>query len=314
MRNILIIILLHSVICHISAQTKKVKTSVPDVQECIISPYKLVFFDDFDGASLDTSKWYTYYPYGPPSAPDSCSFCRTHVTANIYKDENVSIKNGLLLLKSDKIASAWFGQEYQYTSGLVYSKQKFTTYGKYEMRCKLPKGKQQWPAFWVFGWNTEIDFFEFICKGTKKIEFSLHKWSSQNCPNNNPTKGAPCYSSVSGIVDFGIDFSEDFHTFTVEYEPYMIKYYIDGIMVRYIPKYYDMKGNPINSCRIKPGEYLVEPAFPFFGEPVHVIANQSVCRKHKEKKPIFPNVKEIDYIRVYQKEIQEDLKLSYDRK
>jgi hypothetical protein len=87
----------------------------------------------------------------------------------------------------------------------------------------------------------------------------------------------------------------------------MIKYYIDDIMVRYVPKYYDLKGRPVNTCNIKPGEYLMEPSFPNYGEPVQVIANQSQCRKHKEKKPVYPNYMEIDYIRVYQKEIQSGL-------
>jgi hypothetical protein len=39
-----------------------------------------------------------------------------------------------------------------------------------------------------------------------------------------------------------------------------------------------------------------------------VIAGESICRKHKEKKPIFPNFMEIDYIRVFQKNVQDGLK------
>lgn len=62
----------------------------------------------------------------------------------------------------------------------------------------------------------------------------------------------------------------------------MIKYYIDDIMMVY-PKYYDIKGNPVNSCKIPQGVYLTEPAFPNYGEPVQVIAGQSICHKHKEK-------------------------------
>ncbi len=307
MRYILTIIVFHTFLIGGSTQAKKIKIKVEKQQECVVEPYQLVFNDEFDGLSLDTVKWYTFYPYGPGSNPDSCSFCRTHVTANVFKDENVSVQNGLLKLSSKKINEKWFDKNYEYTSGMIHSKQKFTTYGKYEIRCKLPKGKQQWPAFWIFGWNTEIDIFEFICNGPKKIEFSVHNWESQNCPNKNPKQGSPCYSSQSKMIDFGIDFSENFHTFSIEYEPSMIKYYIDNVMVRYIPKYYDPKGNPINICNIKPGEYLMEPAYPNYGEPVQLIANQSVCRKHKEKSPIFPNEMEIDYIRVYQKNIQHDL-------
>ncbi|MBK8516339.1 MAG: glycoside hydrolase family 16 protein [Saprospiraceae bacterium] len=306
MRSIIIILILISPITS-SGQTKKLKVNLNHDIKCVQASYSLVFNDEFDGNSLDTSKWFAFYPYGPEYAPDSCAFCRTHVSANIFRDENVTVKNNLLYLKSEQTGGTWFNTNYNYTSGMVHSKQKFTTYGKYEVRCKLPKGKQQWPAFWVFGWNTEIDIFEFICNGPEKIEFSVHNWLTNDCPNKNPKKGSPCYSSQSKMVDFGIDFSEDFHTFSVEYEPTMIKYYIDDIMVRYIPKYYDLKGNPINTCNIKSGEYLTEPAFPHYGEPVQVIANQSICHKHKEKNPVFPNVMEIDYIRVYQKDIQQDL-------
>ncbi|MBC7885373.1 MAG: glycoside hydrolase family 16 protein [Saprospiraceae bacterium] len=289
------------------SQAKKVKIKVDQPIECVRTEYKLVFNDDFDGRELDTSKWYTYYPYGPASKPDSCAFCRTHVTANIYRDENAIVENGVLRLKSEKVKGTWFGKEYDYTSGLINSKQVFTTYGKYEIRCKLPKGKQQWPAFWIFGWNTEIDIFEFTCKGPDKLEFSIHNWLTNYCTNKNPSKGAPCYSSQSKLIDFGIDFSTSFHTFSVEYEPHMIKFYIDNIMVRYVPKYYDLKGRPVNSCYIKPGEYLMEPSFPNYGEPVSVIASQSVCKKHKEKKPVFPNDMEVDYIKVFQKDIQAGL-------
>lgn len=289
------------------AQNKKWKVTVKDTIHCVRGSYSLVFQDHFEGDTLDTSKWYTYYPYGPQSQKDSCSFCRTHVSANIYRDQNVIVEHGTLLLKSDRESGTWFDRNMDYTSGMVHSKQNFTTYGKYEIRCKLPSGKQLWPAFWIFGWSTEIDIFEFICKGTRKLEFSIHKWINEECPNKNPSKNSPCYSSASGMVDFGIDFSKEFHTFSVEYEPHMIKYYIDDIMVRYVPKYYTLRGQPINSCRLLPGEYLEEPSFPIFGQPVQVIANQSVCWKHKEKNPIFPNYMEIDHISVYQKEIQGDL-------
>lgn len=53
----------------------------------------------------------------------------------------------------------------------------------------------------------------------------------------------------------------------------------------------------------------MEPSFPNYGEPVQVIAAQSICKKHKEKKPIFPNFMEVDYIRVYQKEVQNGLEV-----
>jgi hypothetical protein len=308
--NVILILLVQFIFTfNVSGQSLKKwpKVNMDAGNICMSEPYKLVFSDEFDGTVLDTAKWYTYYPYGPASAPDSCSFCRTHVSANIYRDENAIVENGMLRLKSDAEKGEWFGRNFNYTSALVYSKQFFNTYGKYEIRCKLPKGKQQWPAFWVFGWSTEIDVFEFICKGPEKVEFTIHYWNSDNCIYKKNTKGGPCVSNRSGVVDFGIDFSEDFHTFSVEYEPNMVKFYVDDIMVRYVPKYFDNKGNPITRCEISSGEYRVNPAFPIQGQPVHVIANQLICQRHKEKNPVYPNFMEVDYIRVYQKQIQSGL-------
>ena len=290
------------------SQARKLKVTLTEPLVCPVGEYKLVFNDEFDGNALDTSKWYTFYPYGPKSRPDSCSFCRTHISPNVYREANLELKSGLLVIRADRENDSWFGKEYEFTSGMVNSRQEFRTYSKYEIRCKLPKGSQQWPAFWVFGWSTEFDIFEFICKGPRNPEFAIHKWLKSECPNQKKVRrGGPCFSSQSGHIDFGIDFSEEFHVFTLEYEPHMIKYFIDGIMVRYIPRFYDLKGRPINLCSIPPGKYLTEPAYPNYGEPVQVIASQSICRNHKEKNPVYPNYMEIDYIRVYQKEVQPDL-------
>jgi len=54
MRIFLITLLLNFSII-LFGQTKKIKIAVSNVQECIKTPYTLVFSDEFDGASLDTS-------------------------------------------------------------------------------------------------------------------------------------------------------------------------------------------------------------------------------------------------------------------
>ena len=41
-------------------------------------PYKLVFHDEFNGNSIDTSQWHTYFPYGAGQT-DNCDFCRTEL-------------------------------------------------------------------------------------------------------------------------------------------------------------------------------------------------------------------------------------------
>ncbi len=41
-------------------------------------------------------------------------------------------------------------QYFDYTSGMIYSNYKFD-YGMFEIKCKIPKGKGFWPAFWMAG-------------------------------------------------------------------------------------------------------------------------------------------------------------------
>jgi hypothetical protein len=55
-------------------------------------------------------------------------------------------------------------REYDYTSSMIVTTKPFF-HGKYEARCKLPKGNGLWPAFWLFGFQgnkryNEIDIFD----------------------------------------------------------------------------------------------------------------------------------------------------------
>jgi len=75
MYKVKVTIILMCILTSLSAQNKKLKVRLDAPLECISEDYKLVFHDEFDGESLDTSKWYTYYPYGPNTKLDSCGFC-----------------------------------------------------------------------------------------------------------------------------------------------------------------------------------------------------------------------------------------------
>jgi beta-glucanase (GH16 family) len=100
-------------------------------------------------------------------------------------------------------------------------------YGKYVIRARLPKGKHLWPAIWmlptkdVYGtWaaSGEIVIMEYRGQNTSIIEGQLHfggKW-----PNNR-------YEG-SGPKDFKLDFSQDFHEFSIEWDSNEIRWYVDS--------------------------------------------------------------------------------------
>lgn len=254
-----------------------------------------IFKDEFAGNTLDTSLWYTYYPYGPGSS-DQCSFCRTHdtvISQQIYLDKNLKVNNGNLEIITLNEQCSWMGFNSSFSTGLVHSKRTFNNYYKYEIRCRITEGTIFWPAFWMFGWSTEIDVFEFMSTSTKDIFFNVHKWSDGKSFNKSKK-----YK--------GVDFAKDFHTYSVEYDPNFVNYFIDQKLVHQIPKYVKKNGKYIKKRNLKQGEYYLNPAFPATGDEIAVIVNNAVStprafKRGELSKNTFPAIMYVDYIRVYQK-------------
>lgn len=119
----------------------------------------LTFSDEFNGTSVDSSKWRV-------RDNDYLSF-----DAAYLKKENVSVKNGALTIAGRRMSAAKTvsgGQSKRwYSTGYLDTIGKFSQeYGRWEMRAKLPtdntKTRGVWPAFWLRGDKTagEIDVME----------------------------------------------------------------------------------------------------------------------------------------------------------
>ena len=264
---------------------------------CETTPFKLVFFDEFNGNELSAEKWINYFPDGP-NGSDQCSFCRTHSKPDkqegqIYRDENIRVMNGILYLDVKEQAGTWYEFNKKYTSGMIYSLQSFNTYTKYEVRCKISSGIGYWPAFWAFGWGTELDIFEFY-EESDRYECSVHNW------NNNDEQ-------FHQIVDPALDMSQDFHTYAVEYDKFFVNFYLDGIKKVTMPRYFKLDGSPVTNCIVPAGTYIQHPEFPKLGNPLNIIANVALFDEPADQLAIIPKSMEIDYIRVYQRSPQSGL-------
>ena len=102
-----------------------------------------------------------------------------------------------------------------YTSGMISNQPSFAqTYGYFEARVKLPKGKGLWPAVWMlpadFGWPPEIDIMESIGNPLQAF-MTVHSGPV-------PTKGVEVHPS-----------SDDFHTYAVAWDAQQIVFYLDGM-------------------------------------------------------------------------------------
>ena len=168
--------------------------------------------DEFEGTSLDRSKWTDVY--------HGTSIWNGEGEA--YVDTQVSVSGGLLHLRADKRPTTVFGVVQPYASGMVTTRGLWhQRYGYFEIRAKVPAGKGFWPAFWglpdTTGWPPEIDVLEILGDVPKKVYMTSH-WGIL------PLHLDRSHSWV------GPDFSTDFHTFAVDWNPRRIRWYVDDTL------------------------------------------------------------------------------------
>jgi len=178
------------------------------------SQWELTFSDEFEGNTLDEKKWNPVDPWGVVRNDELQG----------YVQNAFIVKDGILKIHCDDSASFYDGAKRNYRSGMMTTTGKFAQkYGRFEIRCKVPKGRGLWPAFWMLpeppAWPPEIDILEILCQETDTIYLTNH-WPDPANPG----------ASKSNTHSFkGPDFSADFHNFAVEWEKGEIRWLIDGI-------------------------------------------------------------------------------------
>jgi beta-glucanase (GH16 family) len=164
------------------------------------------FEEEFNGQTLDASKWSTDFQLGDAGerqffVPDAFTLWQGKL--NIYAEERTS-------------------DEYPYTSGIITTERTFAQkYGYFVTRAKLPDGKGFWPGFWLLPlgghYPFEIDVFEMHGHDPYTIYMSSH-WGDQQ--GGHQSKTVPFTSDAN--------FSTEYHTFAIDWGPSEIKWYVDG--------------------------------------------------------------------------------------
>lgn len=192
-----------------------VDTSATDQTTPELDGYNLVWSDEFNGTEMDFDTW-SYDPHEPGWTNHELQEYTTS-TANVYvSDGNLHLR--AIKTEDDK------GKPY-YTSGKVKSqdKQDFM-YGKVEVRAKVPRGQGLWPAIWMMPTDEmkygqwpkcgEIDIMEVLCSDTTIAYGTVHY-------------GAPHAEQQGTVVKTTNDYADDYHVYSVEWEPGEIRWYID---------------------------------------------------------------------------------------
>jgi beta-glucanase (GH16 family) len=138
-----------------------------------------------------------------------------------YVPEALSVRQGLLVIEARRENRSYRGTTQSFVSGTITSHAKFSfCYGRFEVRARVPEGNGLWPAAWLLPeslvWPPELDLFEFRGQEPTRV-FMSHHWVG---PGNAPR-------FASGEFD-GPDFSAEFHTFSLEWEPDELRWFVDG--------------------------------------------------------------------------------------
>jgi beta-glucanase (GH16 family) len=177
------------------------------------------FTDDFDGpagAAVDGSKWQL------ETGDNVNNHERQYYTSGTGNAQLDGQGHLVITAKKENPGNynCWYGR-CEYTSARMNTAGRFgQAYGHFETRMKLPRGQGMWPAFWMLGggnWPTdgEIDIMENVGFEPNTVHGTIH---------------GPGYSGSGGIgaAYNGPNFSDDFHTYAIDWAPNQIKWYVDG--------------------------------------------------------------------------------------
>lgn len=179
---------------------------------------KLVWSDEFNYTGApDSTKW--GYEKG---------FIRNkEMQYYTNKPENVRVENGNLVIEARKTSTVIGKDTVKVTSASLRTigKQDWT-YGKIEVRAKIPSFLGSWPAIWMLGSNIsqvgwpkcgEIDMMEHVGYDPDKLHFNIHTAAYNHVKKTN--KG--------NTVDIKNP-DADFHIYTLEWYKDRIDFFLDS--------------------------------------------------------------------------------------
>jgi beta-glucanase (GH16 family) len=145
--------------------------------------------------------------------------------AQFYRDisENVQVTNGNLVITAR--AETFGGRDY--TSARIKTENKFEfTYGKVEVRAKLPAGSGTWPAIWLLGANYDQQGFTWPACG--EIDIMEHKGNEQNVIHGTLHYPGNSAGNANGSTVNVPNVSTEFKVYSVIWSESTIRFFVDG--------------------------------------------------------------------------------------
>jgi len=240
--------------------------------------WELVWSDEFDGNSLDRSKW--EFEVNAQGGGNN--------EKQYYLTNNARVSGGLLLIEARKEHFTGPEGTREYTSSRIRTKRKGDwRYGRFEVRAKLPQGRGMWPAIWMMptddhygGWpnSGEIDIMELVGHEPNKVHGTLHY--------GDPVKRS-FHKGTNYTLSAGT-FADDFHVFRLDWKPAAMRWYVDEQL-------YQTQTDWHTRTNLFPAP---------FDQRFYLILNLAVGGNwpgNPEATTAFPQAMAVDYVRVYRK-------------
>lgn len=241
--------------------------------------WNLVWSDEFSSSTLDTTKW----SYDIGTGTNGWGNHELEYYTN--RPENVRQEYGNLVIEARK--ENFNGSAY--TSGRLTTQNKASwKYGKIEARMKLPYGQGLWASF--LGLGNTYNGTNWPFNGSMTIFDMFGGYDRDNQLSAGMSWGKP--DEPTGIGNWyggtqlanGI-FADQYHVFSIEWEDYEIRWYVDGVLFH--------SGSIYNNAG----------STEEFHQPFFMLLNLAVggdAAGAPAPDTMFPQKLLVDWIRVYQ--------------
>ena len=242
----------------------------------------LTFNDEFNGTSLDTSKW----SFQNGTGTDYGLWFWGNEEKQYYKPDNTEVADGMLKIhaKIEQTYDEPSRTTMHYSSSKLVTQGKFAqTFGRFEARVRVPLAQGFWPAFWLMpeksvygGWpySGEIDIVEWRGRIANEASSAIHFQGANGHQYQYRNYTLPSGQTI-----------DQFHTYAVEWSLGKLEFSVDGYVYH---------------SRVNTWHNAPKP----FDQDFFIILNFAIGGMFDQHRmpPIeaFPATMEVDFVRVYQ--------------